>query len=210
MAVVTVPLVVLTHFGRIHEYFRNHLSCFRSEQRHGIRYPTMLGDGDSTAHAAVVAAQPYGPGRVVQKMECINHVHKRFGRGLRALAQEHNLGGRGQGRLTGDKIVRLESYFSSAVRNNNHSEEEMRSAIWATLLHCLSTDASPHHTRCPDGPDTWCFFKKAVARRQAPGPHAQHLGTALSHDVARELVPLYQRFSSSHLLQVLLLDEFKI
>ena len=123
----------------------------------------MLSDGDSVAFSAVVDAQPYGPNRTVDKLECTNHVHKRFGTALRKASKEGRLGGRGQGRLTNDKCTRLQNYFCVAVKNNLHSETDMRAAIWATLLHCISTDENPHHTRCPPGQSSWCFFRKAEA-----------------------------------------------
>ncbi|PVD27230.1 hypothetical protein C0Q70_12385 [Pomacea canaliculata] len=31
------------------------------------------------------------------------------------------------------------------------------------------TKKEPHHLRCPDGPDSWCFRKKAVAAGETPG-----------------------------------------
>lgn len=159
----------------------------------------MLSDGDSVAHAAIVAAQPYGPDRLVQKFECVNHFHKRFGTSLRNLAKEAHLGGRGEGRLTLDKCVRLQHYFRGAVLNNKPSCEDVRAAIWATLFHVTSTDEDPHHTRCPDGAESWCFYKRAQALGQAPASHSQ-MKTALSREVAAKLLPVYHRFSSRNLL----------
>lgn len=145
-------------------------------------------DGDSVAYTAVVDAQPYGPTRIPSKIECVNHVHKRFGTALRKASKESRLGGRGRGRLTADKCTRLQNYFRGAVLNYLDSEDDMRTAIWATLFHCISTDENPHHTRCPDGEDSWCFFKKAMAKKEQPGSHDDHCGTFLSKNVCTGVV----------------------
>ena len=55
----------------------------RSVDQHGLRYRTMLSDGDSVAFAAVTELQPYGATRPVKKVDCVNHVHKRMGTTLR-------------------------------------------------------------------------------------------------------------------------------
>ena len=164
----------------------------------------MLSDGDSVAFNAVREAAPYGPERPVTKLECVNHVHKRFGTALRKAAKERQLGGRGHGKLTLNKCANLQHYFRGAVLDNEADEDNMRRAIWATLLHCISTDEEPHHTRCPEGERSWCFFKRAIVRGEEPGPHAEHCGTELSKEVANELLPLYRRFSNPELLKRIL------
>ncbi|KAL8589050.1 hypothetical protein ACOMHN_055063 [Nucella lapillus] len=153
----------------------------RSVQRHGLRYRTMLSDGDSTAFTAVRESQPYGPQRLVTKLECVNHCHKRMGTALRKAATEGRLGGRGVGRLTKDKCSRLQNYYRGAILNNlgPGNQNAMRSSIWASLYHCCSTDDEPQHDYCPDI-SSWCFYKIAIARGEVPPPYAEHVGTAIS------------------------------
>ena len=164
----------------------------------------MLSDGDSVAFNAVRELQPYGATRPVTKLECVNHVHKRMGTALRKASKDGGLGGRGYGKLTADKCVRLQNYFRGAILSNLDSEEKMRNAIWASFFHSTSTDEDPHHLRCPEGEESWCFFRRAEARGEDPGPHAQHCGTAITRQVATALIPIYQRFSSSVLLKRIL------
>ncbi|CAN7948281.1 unnamed protein product, partial [Ixodes hexagonus] len=85
----------------------------RSWERHGLRYTTMLSDGDSRSFAALQEAKVYGfvP---VEEEDCVNHVQKRMGTALRSLVQKQkvqkgpagtSLGGKG--RLTAELITRL-------------------------------------------------------------------------------------------------------
>ena len=57
----------------------------RSLAQHGLRYRTMLSDGDSVAFTAVTEFQPYGATRPAKKVDCVNHVLKRMGTALRKL-----------------------------------------------------------------------------------------------------------------------------
>ena len=121
----------------------------RSLAKHGIRYTGFLGDGDSEAYTAVVNQDVYD-GVHVEREECINHAHKRMGTALINLAKHEKLGGRGAGRLTKDKALYFQRMYRLAIQRNVGNVDDMRSAIWATLFHCMSTDDSPqwpHHTR---------------------------------------------------------------
>lgn len=173
----------------------------RSVQVNNLRYRTMLGDGDSTAFAAVRDDQPYGPARPISKLECVNHLHKRMGTALRKRAKEAGLGGRGEGRLTQEKCTRLQHYFRGAVLNNLADQQAMKNAIWASLFHCASTDEDPHHTRCPTGADSWCVFNAAAAQGQPQPPHLDHVGTPISREVLQSIVPIYRRMSCPALLR---------
>ena len=62
------------------------------------------------------------------------------------------------------------------------------------LQHCFIwwAQTSPPSQRCPTGQDSWCFFNKAIARNEEPAPHAQEIQWPLKHEVAEQLVPMYQ------------------
>jgi hypothetical protein len=47
----------------------------------------------------------------------------------------------------------------------------------ASLLHSQSQDDNPHHEFCPKGEDSWCFYHRAEAKGQKPGPHQKHANT---------------------------------
>ena len=60
----------------------------RSVEKLGVRYTTMVADGDSKAYDTVNEKLPYGPDYPIVKEECINHVSKRRGTALRNLATD--------------------------------------------------------------------------------------------------------------------------
>lgn len=68
-----------------------------------LRYTTMVSDGDSKTHNALLQLKPYDVD--VVKEECTNHVSKRIGTALRNLVSTESkrgntLGGRKTGSLT--------------------------------------------------------------------------------------------------------------
>ncbi|GFU25739.1 tigger transposable element-derived protein 1 [Trichonephila clavipes] len=77
----------------------------------------------------------------------------------------------------------------------------MKTAIYATLFHSISTDQKPQHFKCPTGKDSWCFFQAALARGEVPGPHVKHGETPLKETHLAKIMPIYQRLASNELLQ---------
>ena len=174
----------------------------RSEELHNLRYVDMLSDGDSSSFAAIVELQPCGPDVCISKLECINHAGKRLGTALRALARKEHLGGGGVGKLTEQKIVALQKYYRTAVKQNGNNVDGMRSLIWAALFHSASTDESFNHCYCPDGVNSWCWFKKAEALQEPIPSHNDHRGTTfLNPNVAEKMIPIYERMTSETLLR---------
>ncbi len=96
---------------------------------------------------------------------------KGLGIALLNLTKEFRLGGRGRGRLTKEKALKLQYYYRFAITNNVGNIDGTRNAIWANLLHCMSTDDAPHHSRCPNSPSSWCFYNRALANDQEPPAH---------------------------------------
>ena len=173
----------------------------RSVVKHNLIYKSILCDGDSSSHSALVQNKVYGPQIQIEKLDCINHADKRMGTALINLSKNERLGGRGDGRLTKQKAITLQKYYGRALRNNiGEDVETIRCAIWASLLHCMSTDESPHHNRCPPGEESWCFYQRAQAAGQHPPPHADNINTPLSGAVAEKMVPVYRRMSDPALL----------
>ena len=174
----------------------------KSVAKHGLRYTTYIGDGDSKGHAAVRHMQVYGDIDVV-KEECVGHVQKRVGKSLRdlkqrlgsqKLAEGKSIGGRG--RLTDKLIDSLQNYYGRAVRDHSGSVPEMMRAIWASVCHTFSTDAKPRHEYCPVGADSWCGWQKA----QAKGKEFTH-HTNLSACILDAVKPVYDRLADQQLLE---------
>ena len=175
----------------------------RSLER-GFRYTTIVADGDAKTYKHLCDRRIYGD-VVLKKEECINHVAKRLGTAMRKLASSGKkagvtLGGRGHGKLTQATIVKLTAYYGKAIRAHPNDLEAMRDAVWATFDHAVSTDKKPQHDRCPVGADSWCFYQKALATGQEPGPHKTNVGTPLSAEVAKPVREVYARLSHDDLL----------
>ena len=171
----------------------------RSEDRHGVRYTGFLSDGDSKAHKAVCDLDIYP--EPILKEECINHVHKRMGTALINLGKQKKLGGKGYGRLTKEKAIQFQHYYRWAIVNNVGDQDAMREAIWASLFHCVSTDESPQHDRCPSGPNSWCFYNKSIATDVEIPPHSTQIRHPLAASVVQEMVPVYEQMSDANLLK---------
>ena len=107
------------------------VEIFKSyETFNGLRYVEFLGDGDTKSHHDVVASDPY-PGTVVKKLECIGHVQKRVGNGLRRLKTSYKVPrskevdknkkkkdniSKAIAKLTHKQINKLQNYYRIAVR----------------------------------------------------------------------------------------------
>ncbi|KAH7967695.1 hypothetical protein HPB52_001655 [Rhipicephalus sanguineus] len=137
----------------------------RSWAKHGLRYTTVLSDGDSCTFHALSEAEVYGFIQI-DKKDCINHVHKRMGAVLRNLvdkmkAQGESLGGRGK--LTQENIKKITNYYGYALSSNINDVPAMKRAVKATLLHMTLTDDAPKHSKCPEGASSWCKYNRALA-----------------------------------------------
>ena len=55
--------------------------------------------------------------------------------------------------------------------DNVHGQQH---AVMAILYHSQSTDDYPQHQFCPDGPESWCFYNRALSKGEstaAPDVH---------------------------------------
>ncbi len=143
----------------------------RSETKNHLRYTTMLSDGDSKAYDLLVESKVYGDIQIT-KEECVNHVSKRMGTALNNLtqqckAQKNSIGGKGK--LTKEKIIKIQNYYGRAIKDNAGDPILMKKRIFAILYHMSSTDTNPKHVHCPPGDKSWCFWQRAIAKEEQPG-----------------------------------------
>lgn len=163
----------------------------RSISLYDVKYVNYVGDGDSKTYPEILAAHPYDV--PVNKLECVGHVQKRMGTRLRKLKKEKGLGGRNN--LTDQRIDQLTAYFGKAIRSNSDSVREMYKAIWATYYHESSTDQQHQHHYCPQGKDSWCKYRQALAEGR-PFKHKPTMPRAIWDHI--KLV--YEALSSENLL----------
>ena len=176
----------------------------RSVESHGLKCTMYIGDGDSNGFNAVVKAKPYDDTDIV-KEECIGHIQKRLGKGLRELKKK--LGSEllsdgeplcGKGRLTDKYMDRLENYYGIAIRSNVGRVENMYRATWPSLCHRSSTDDNPRHQFCPTGKESWCKWQQQAAGK--PGVIVEHKD-GLPNAVPNAIKPLYVRLTERPLLE---------
>ena len=67
------------------------------------------------------------------------------------------------------------NYYCGAIINNIGNKDNMRKTVWASLMHCLSTDQDPQHNNCPMSSDTWCFFNNALTEDRVPPLHKENM-----------------------------------
>ena len=49
----------------------------------------------------------------------------------------------------------------------------MQKAVQAIYFHYWSSDNQPMHHNCPVTDESWCFYNRALAKKQIPGKHSQ-------------------------------------
>ncbi|XP_077537466.1 uncharacterized protein LOC144149688 [Haemaphysalis longicornis] len=171
----------------------------RSLQKYGLRYTTILCDGDCRTFLALQDKKVYGFIQI-EKEDCVNHVQKRMFTNLKTALAKHkgsgseNLGGKG--RLTGDLVTKLSSYYGWALKSHKGDVGAMEKAVMATYHHITSNDALYNHILCPTGPDSWCRQNAALAKGE---PMPKHRYNFPPH-VCKALLPIYQRLSNKKLL----------
>ena len=88
-------------------------------------------------------AKAFGEKYIVVKEECVGHVQKRLGLGLRELKRKLSDGKviGGKGRLTDETIDKMQNYFRKAIRNNVGNIESMENDIWEIFKRMISDNS---------------------------------------------------------------------
>ena len=175
----------------------------RSVEKHKLRYMIMLSDGDSKSYDAVCQARFYGSEKLIQKEDCINHVSKRMGTALRTLVDVSKAQGKsisGRGKLTKEKILKIQTFYGRAVKDNANDIPLLKKWIFAILFHMSSSDQHPKHMHCPPpGEKSWYFCQRSIAKSEQPGSHKHH--DTISAEVGKQLVPIFERLTEPDLLK---------
>ncbi|GFT57535.1 uncharacterized protein TNCV_803851 [Trichonephila clavipes] len=130
----------------------------------------------------------------------------RLGTALRSTVKDYraqgiSLGGKAHGSLKEATIKKLTTYYQKAILRNKGDVNAMKTAIYATLLHSISTDAKPQHSKCPAGENSWCFYQSAIANGEKPNNHKLNVGTSINEKFLPKILPIYQRLASNELLE---------
>ena len=184
----------------------------RSLSTHNLQYRWMTCDGDSKAFSSV---EDTYPDCKVEKLDCVGHVQKRMGKHLLKLKAEtkgklkdgKTIGGKG--RLTEEKIKKLQKYYGLAIRQNtvskpSPSEKEIEVAVYQmkkNIIACLhhnvsSENLTKQHRFCPKGTSSWCKWQQDVAS----GTSTYKDTTCLPAVFLEVLKPVFMALSESKLL----------
>ncbi|GFS95888.1 uncharacterized protein TNCV_2259491 [Trichonephila clavipes] len=160
------------------------LTLWKRSTSLGFRYITVLSDGDCKTFNYLCEKKVYGPDIVIKKEECINHVS-----------------GKAHGSLKEATIKKLTTYYQKAIFRKKGDVNTKKTAIYATLLQIISTNAKPQHSKCPAGENAWCFYQSATANGEKPNNHKLNVGTPINEKFLSKILPNYQRLASNELLE---------
>ncbi|GFS54368.1 uncharacterized protein TNCV_4808721 [Trichonephila clavipes] len=138
----------------------------------GFRYITVLSDGDSLRST----------------------VKDRRTQGI-------SLRGKSHGSLKETTIKKLTTYYQKPILRNKGDVNVMKTAIYVTLLHSISTEAKPQHWKCPAGENSWCFYQSAIANGEKSRNHKLNVGTPINEKYLSKILPIYQRLATNELLE---------
>ncbi|GFX36388.1 uncharacterized protein TNCV_4933011 [Trichonephila clavipes] len=149
------------------------LIIWERSQEMGFLYSTLLSDGDCKTFNYLTEKNVYGDKFEIKKEECINHVSKRLGTGLRNAVNESrargiSLGGKGHGTLKEATIKKLTLYYQKAIVQNTGNVRAMKKQYICYFTSQHFDRPKPQRSKCPIGADSWCFYQSAKAKGQNP------------------------------------------
>ncbi|XP_033729993.1 uncharacterized protein LOC117319268 [Pecten maximus] len=121
----------------------------QAEKTHGLRYTTVIADGDSSVYAKIQEQVPIW-GKDVKKLECANHVCKCLRSSLEKLVDQNPMY-KGKQRLTKALRVRITTAVRCAIRvrskesNQKNAAKQLDHDIRNSIYHILG-----NHDRCSD------------------------------------------------------------
>lgn len=112
------------------------------------------------------------------------------------------IGGKKPGALTQDKIKVLCRYYAKAVWSHDDVPAMQKAIqVQACIHHLYSTDEHPRHQYCPAGADSWCFYKRGLAKKDNVYEHKKRIHHALDFErLHKHLAPIYERLTDPALL----------
>ena len=169
----------------------------------------MISDGDSKTVKALKKVKSYGEGVEILKHECVRHVKKRCGTHLRAMVKLLHFDADGNrvrigepGRLTKDRIDKLQEYYGLAIKRNTNDRQAMTEAVMAVPYHSVSTDGD-HQQYSSTGPSSWCKYQQAISLFQFD--ELPSYNPLLPADLLPFLLPIFTALSKRELLEECLL-----
>ena len=163
----------------------------RSICKRCLLFGTMLCDGDSSAYDGI---------RFVydnferDKEDCVNHIAKRMFNALMNLKKSNKKAF--DRKLTEHMITKITNIYAANLKRAAPDVDKMRSDVIGGIFHMAATDKNPNHKKCPDGVDSWCSYKRAIANDETPPKHKP----TYKHSIIPLIYPVIMRLTDKDLL----------
>nr|XP_022904792.1 uncharacterized protein LOC111416906 isoform X2 [Onthophagus taurus] len=130
---------------------------------HGVKYLKFVADGDSSVFYRIQQTVSYGG--QVEKLECVNHAIKNYGKSLYKIKADTSINIQGRKYLTKPIITELQKGAYKAIKKYSGDVNKMKAEISNSIMHVFE-----HHEKCCDD---YCD-KKGV--ELSPIPHLKRTG----------------------------------
>lgn len=101
---------------------------------HGLKYTKMIADGDSSVFSKIKKEVSYG--HEVEKLECINHVIKNYGKALHNIKSNTTVSSSARKALTLEKTKKLQQVIMYAAKVND-DPNQLKVDIENSIYHVL-------------------------------------------------------------------------
>ncbi|GBO21403.1 hypothetical protein AVEN_247756-1 [Araneus ventricosus] len=166
-----------------------------------MRYMSVLSGGDSKTYKNLLELDVYDDSMKISKEECLNHVAKRLGTGLRNKIKEWRSkcvtnGSRKEESLKESTLFKHSNFYRKAIKDNVPDVQKMKTAIFVLLFHTSSTDKAPVHNAFPTVLTSWRFYQSALANNEKTESHSSMKRKLLKQVLEKILI----RLSNNELL----------
>lgn len=95
------------------------------------------------------------------------------------------------------RIDTMQNFYGLAIRQNKGDAKGMAKATKAILYHYASSPENPQHDFCPEGPQSWCSYKRDVANGTS---FHQPIKNPLPPAVVKVIKPVFDRLGDEKFL----------
>ncbi|XP_038218891.1 uncharacterized protein LOC119837392 [Zerene cesonia] len=123
----------------------------KSLEMYGLIYGNVIGDGDSSTYAKIVAANPY-PNHIVSKIECRNHLLRNMCKKLRTITKNTRYPIGHRKLVTEERIMTIRKVITSSIKENKqqiHNRDESIKNIHADICNPINHGFGDHRS-CKD------------------------------------------------------------
>jgi hypothetical protein len=86
--------------------------------------------------------------------------------------------------------------MQDVLNSTGQKARSMRRAVWSIYFHTFASNETPSHGLCPSGPDSWCKYNVALAKKEL-FYHTKVISSAVTEVVK----PIFQDLATDDLLR---------